>query len=271
MMDFLLQEPNALTERLWGLFDNLWPALLMLVFGWWLVKYIKNLVVKSLGKRMDESAALFLGQIIHALLLAMLFIAVLSQLGVNTTSLLAALGAMGLAVALALKDSLQNLASGFLLVALRPFKKGDYVEGAGTGGTVDKLTMLHTYLITPDNRRIMIPNSSLTDSNLVNYSSEPHRRMDIKVGVSYDDDIRKVKEILLGLADNDERSLKDPAPRVIITDFGDNSVNFSLRVWATIDDFWYLQWDLMEGVKLAFDEQGITIPFPQRDVHHYQH
>lgn len=271
MLDFLLHESNALTERLWGLFDNLWPALLLLIFGWWLVKHIKNLSVKSLSKKMDESAAQFLGQIFHVLLLAILFIAVLSQLGVNTTSLLAALGALGLAVGLALKDSIQNLASGFLLVALHPFNKGDYIEGAGTGGTVEKLTLLHTYLITPDNRRIMIPNSALTDGNLVNYSSEPHRRMDIQVGVSYDDDIRKVKKVLLDLVAADERALQDPAPRVIITEFGDNSVNFSLRVWATLDDFWYLQWDLMEAVKLAFDEQGITIPFPQRDLHHYQH
>jgi len=271
MLDFLMYESNAITERLWGLFDSLWPALLLLVFGWWLVKRIKGLVVNNLNRKMDESAAQFLGQILHALLLAILFIAVLSQLGVNTTSLLAALGALGLAVGLALKDSLQNLASGFLLVALHPFNKGDYIEGAGTGGTVEKLTLLHTYLMTPDNRRIMIPNSALTDGNLVNFSSEPHRRMDIQVGVSYDDDIRKVKEVLLGLAEADERALRDPAPRVIITDFGDNSVNFSLRVWATLDDFWYLQWDLMERVKLAFDEEGISIPFPQRDVHHYQH
>lgn len=271
MLDFLIYESNALTERLWGLFDSLWPAVLLLIFGWWLVKHLKNLTVKNLAKKMEASSAQFLGQIVHAVLLIILFIAVLSQLGVNTTSLLAALGALGLAVGLALKDSIQNLASGFLLVALHPFSKGDYVEGAGTGGTVEKLTLLHTYLITPDNKRIMIPNSALTDGNLVNYTSEPHRRMDILVGVSYDDDIRVVKQLLLRLAEEDERALKDPAPRVIITDFGDNSVNFSLRVWATIDDFWYLQWDLMEKVKLAFDEEGITIPFPQRDVHLYNH
>ena len=271
MLDVLIYESNALTERFWGLFDTLWPALLLFIFGWWLVKRLKTLTVKALGKKMEEASAQFLGQIVHAALLIILFIAVLSQLGVNTTSLLAALGALGLAVGLALKDSLQNLASGFLLVALHPFSKGNYIEGAGTGGTVEKLTLLHTYLITPDNKRIMIPNSALTDGNLTNYSAEPHRRMDILVGVSYDDDIRKVKEVLLGLAAADERALKDPGPRVIITDFGDNSVNFSLRVWATLDDFWYLQWDLMERVKLAFDEEGITIPFPQRDVHLYQH
>ncbi|WP_218563910.1 mechanosensitive ion channel family protein [Marinospirillum perlucidum] len=266
-----LMATEAVVDRLWGIFDNLWPALLLLVFGWWLVKQVRKLCVKALAKRMDESAAHFLGQIVHALLLIVLFIAVLSQLGVNTTSLLAALGAAGLAVGLALKDSLQNLASGFLLVALKPFKKGDYIEGAGTGGSVERMAMMHTYLKTPDNKVVMIPNSSLVGSNLVNYSTEPQRRMDIRVGISYDDDLRKAKQLLLDLVAADERALKDPEPRVIITDFGDNSVNLSLRVWATLDDFWFLQWDLMEEVKLSFDANGITIPFPQRDIHHYQH
>jgi small conductance mechanosensitive channel len=270
MLDFLLQS-NALTERIWGVIDQLWPALLLLVFGWWAVKLIKKLVVKTLKRKLDESAAQFLGQIVHALLLILLFIAVLSQMGVNTTSLLAALGAAGLAVGLALKDSMQNLASGFLLVAIKPFKKGDYIEGAGAGGSVEKMALLHTYLKTPDNRIIMIPNSSLVGSNLVNYSTEPQRRMDIRVGISYDDDLRKAKDLLLQLAAKDDRALQDPEPRVIIIDFGDNSVNLSLRVWASQDDFWFLQWDLMEEVKATFDAHGITIPFPQRDVHHYQH
>lgn len=270
-MEFLLHESNALTERLWGVIDNIWPALLLLLFGWIVVKYLKSLVIKLLVKKLDISAARFLGQIIHALLLVMLFIAVLSQMGVNTTSLLAALGALGLAVGLALKDSLQNLASGFLLVALRPFKAGDYIEGAGTGGSVEKLTLMHTYLKTPDNKVVMIPNSSLTDSNLVNYSAEPQRRLDLFVGVSYDDDIRKVKDLLLKLTQGDERVIRDPAPLVGILNFGDNSVDFTLRVWVKTEDFWALKWHLMEQIKLAFDEAEITIPFPQRDVHHYQH
>lgn len=271
MLDFLINESNALTQRFWAVFDNLWPALLLLIFGWWLVKKIKNLVVLGLSKKLDESAAQFLGQIAHALMLILLFIAVLSQMGVNTTSLLAALGAAGLAVGLALKDSLQNLASGFLLVAIKPFKKGDYIEGAGTAGNVEKMALMHTYLKAPDSRIIMIPNASLVGSNLTNYSTEPNRRMDIRVGVSYDEDVRDVKKVLLDLVAQDERALKDPAPRLIIVDFGDNSVNLSLRVWATQDDFWYLQWDLMEEVKATFDAKGIAIPFPQRDVHVYQH
>ncbi|SFX34035.1 mechanosensitive ion channel family protein [Marinospirillum alkaliphilum] len=270
-MDYLLHESNALTERLWGIFDNLWPALLLLVIGWMVVRYVKVLAVRGMSRKLDMTAAQFMGQILHAMLLAILFIAVLGQLGVNTTSLLAALGALGLAVGLALKDSIQNLASGILLVALHPFNKGDYIEGAGTAGSVEKLTLLHTYLKTPDNRRVMIPNSALTGANLVNYSSEPQRRLDILVGVSYDDDVRQVKALLLKLVSEDERALQDPAPLVAIMDFGDSSVDLSLRVWVKTEDFWGLRWDLMERIKLAFDEAGITIPYPQRDVHHYQH
>lgn len=270
-MDFLLHESNALTERLWGVIDHVWPAILLLAVGWLVVKYLKNLFTGLLAKKMDVSAARFLGQIIHALLLVILFIAVLSQLGVNTTSLLAALGALGLAVGLALKDSLQNLASGFLLVALHPFKTGDYIEGAGTAGSVERLTLMHTYLKTPDNKVVMIPNSSLTDSNLVNYSAKPQRRLDLFVGVSYEDDIRQVKELLLKLAHDDPRTIRDPEPLVAILDFGESSVDFTLRIWVKTEDFWALKWDLMERIKLAFDEAKITIPYPQRDVHHYQH
>lgn len=270
-MEFLLHESNALTQRVWGVIDNIWPAVVLLVIGWLVVKYLKNLTIGMLTKKMDVSAARFLGQITHALLLVMLFIAVLSQMGVNTTSLLAALGALGLAVGLALKDSLQNLASGFLLVALRPFKTGDYIEGAGTAGSVQRLTLMHTYLKTPDNKVVMIPNSFLTDSNLVNYSAEPHRRLDLFVGVSYEDDVRKVKDLLLKLASEDQRIIHDPEPLVAILDFGESSVDFTLRVWVKTEDFWALKWHLMEQIKLAFDEAEITIPYPQRDVHHYQH
>jgi small conductance mechanosensitive channel len=270
-MEFLLHESNALTQRAWGVIDNIWPALVLLIIGWLVIKYLKNLVIRSLTKKMDISAAQFLGQIAHALLVVMLFIAVLSQMGMNTTSLLAALGALGLAVGLALKDSLQNLASGFLLVALHPFKTGDYIEGAGTGGSVEKLTLMHTYLKTPDNKVVMIPNSSLTDSNLVNYSAEPQRRLDLFVGVSYEDDVRKVKALLLQLASEDERIIRDPAPLVAILDFGESSVDFTLRLWVKTEDFWALKWDMMERIKLAFDAAEITIPYPQRDVHHYQH
>ncbi|GLR62978.1 mechanosensitive ion channel family protein [Marinospirillum insulare] len=266
-MDFLISESGSLTPEAWLAINTLWPALAMLVGGWIAIGWLRKLMVKLLTKKMDSATAHFLDQIVRILLLIMLFMATLSQLGINTTSLLAALGAAGLAIGLALKDSLQNLASGFLLVALKPFKQGDYIEGAGTGGSVDRLTLSHTYLKTPDNKTVMIPNSSLIHSNLVNYSTESKRRLDLFVGVSYDDDVRKVKDLLLELANADERSIKDPAPLVAILNFGESSVDFTLRIWVNSADFWALKWDLMERIKISFDEQKITIPYPQRVFH----
>lgn len=266
-MDVLLDKINGLLPSIWIAINTLWPAVLMLIIGWLVIGWVRKLVVKILTHKMDDASAFFLGQITHALLLIILFISVLSELGVNTTSLLAALGAASLAVALALKDSLKNLASGFLLVALKPFKKGDYIEAAGTGGSVDRLTLSHTYLKTSDNKIVMIPNSSLIHTNLTNYSTESKRRLDLFVGVSYDDDVREVKKILLKLANDDERSLQTPAPLAAIINFGDSSVDFTLRIWVNSSDFWALKWHLMEQIKITFDEQKITIPYPQRVVH----
>lgn len=266
-MSFLQNDAGELMPAVWVLINTLWPAVVMLLLGWLTIGWVRKLVVKVLTRKMDVASAQFLGQITRAVLLIVLFIAVLSQLGMNTTSLLATLGAAGLAVGLALKDSLQNLASGFLLVALKPFKKGDYIEGAGTAGSVDRLTMSHTYLKTPDNKVVMIPNSSLIHSILINYSTEPRRRLDIFVGVSYDDDVRKVKDLLLKLASEDDRCLQDPAPLVALLNFGESSVDFTLRIWVNSADFWALKWHLMERIKITFDEQKITIPYPQRVIH----
>lgn len=266
-MDFLVNEAGDLLPEVWTVINTIWPAAIMLVVGWIVIGWVRKLMVKILVRKMDTASAFFLGQITRALLLTILFITTLSELGVNTTSLLAALGAASLAIGLALKDSLKNLASGFLLVALKPFKKGDYIEAAGTAGSVDRLTMSHTYLKTPDNKTVMIPNSSLIHSNLTNYSTESRRRLDIFVGVSYDDDVRKVKNILLKLANEDARSLQDPAPLVAILNFGESSVDFTLRVWVNSSDLWALKWHLMEQIKITFDEEKITIPYPQRVVH----
>lgn len=266
-MDFLLNESGELLPSLWSVINAIWPAVVLLIVGWLVIGWLRKLLVKILSRRMDIASSQFLGQISRALLLIILFIAVLSQLGMNTTSLLAALGAAGLAIGLALKDSLQNLASGFLLVALKPFKRGDFIEGAGTSGSVDRLTLSHTYLKTPDNKVVMIPNSSLIHSNLINYSKEPKRRLDIFVGVSYDDDVRKVKDLLLQLAKADGRCLTETAPLVAILNFGDSSVDFTLRVWVKSADFWALKWSLMERIKISFDEQEITFAYPQRVIH----
>lgn len=252
--------------------DKVWPALLLLILGLWLVKRVKNVLVKLLQKKnMDEAAASFIGQIAHSVLLVILFIAVLSEIGVDTTSLIAALGAAGLAVALALKGSMENLAAGILLVSQRPFKKGDYIEGAGVAGSVDHITMLNTRLKTPDNKLIVVPNASLINDNLTNYSANPTRRLDLIVGVSYSDDIRLVKETLKEIIAAEPRGKTDPEPLVAVSELADSSVNFTVRVWVDAAEYWPIKFDLTEKIKLTFDEKGISIPFPQRDVHLYQH
>ena len=252
--------------------DKIWPALLLLVVGLWITKRIRHLIIGLLQKKnMDEAAANFIGQIAHSVLLIILFISVLSEIGVDTTSLIAALGAAGLAVGLALKGSMENLAAGILLVSPRPFKKGDFVEGAGVSGSVDKITMLNTRLKTPDNKLIVIPNASLVNGNLTNFSANPTRRLDLIVGVSYGDDIRQVKQVLQDIIAAEPRGKKDPEPLVAVSDLADSSVNFTVRVWVDAADYWPVKWDLTEKIKVTFDEQGISIPFPQRDVHLYQH
>jgi len=252
--------------------DKIWPALLLLVIGLWLVKRVKHVLIRLLQKKnMDEAAANFIGQIAHSVLLVIVFISVLSEIGVDTTSLIAALGAAGLAVGLALKGSMENLAAGILLVSQRPFKKGDFVEGSGVSGSVDKITMLNTRLKTPDNKMIVVPNASLVNGNLTNYSANPTRRLDLVVGVSYDDDIRLVKEVLKEIIAAEPRGKKDPESLVAVSELGDSSVNFTVRVWVDAADYWPTKFDLTEKIKLTFDEKGISIPFPQRDVHLYQH
>ncbi|WP_417595194.1 mechanosensitive ion channel family protein [Oceanospirillum sp.] len=271
-MDLTNAQLNDWTDIALQWAGMIWPALLLLVIGLWVTKRVRNLLVSLLKrKNMDEAAASFIGQIAHAVLLIILFISVLSELGVDTTSLIAALGAAGLAVGLALKGSMENLAAGILLVSQRPFKKGDFVEGAGVSGSVDRIAMLNTRLITPDNKLIVVPNASLVNGNLTNYSAQPTRRLDLLVGVGYDDDIRLVKETLNEIIAVEPRGMKDPEPMVAVSELADSSVNFTVRVWVDSADYWPTKFDLTEKIKLTFDEKGISIPFPQRDVHLYKH
>ncbi|WP_246116400.1 mechanosensitive ion channel family protein [Cobetia crustatorum] len=251
---------------LWG--GTLLSALVVLVCGMWVAKRLTQWVTSLLQRKsMDEAAAGFVGQIAYAILVVMVLLTALDQVGVDTTSMIAALGAAGLAIGLALQSSLSNLASGFLLITLRPFKKGDYVEAAGTSGSVDQITMLQTRLVTPDNRKVTVPNSSVMSNTITNYSALPTRRLDLVVGVSYDDDIRKVKAVLEELVEGDERIMKEPSHLIAVAELADSSVNFNFRMWCNASDYWALKWDMNERIKLAFDERGISIPYPQRDVH----
>ncbi len=252
--------------------DMIWPALLLLVVGLWVVKRIVR-VLESLLRRknMDEAATHFIGQIAHTVLTVLLVVTVLGQLGVDTTSLLAVLGAAGLAVGLALKGSLENLAAGILLVSQRPFKKGDFIDGSGVSGSVEKITMLNTRLKTPDNKVVVIPNASLINDNLTNFSANPTRRLDLTVGIGYGDDLLKAKKVLQQLVAEEERGLKEPESLVAVSALADSSVNFTVRIWVKSEDYWPTYFDMTEKVKLKLDEEGISIPFPQRDVHIYQH
>lgn len=273
-MEFLNAIPMD-TSRLfeiglqWG--GTLLSALAVLVFGMWVAKRLTRWATSLLHRKsMDEAAAGFVGQIAYAILVVMVLLTALDQLGVDTTSMIAALGAAGLAIGLALQSSLSNLASGFLLVTLRPFKKGDYVEAAGTSGSVDQITMLQTRLVTPDNRKVTVPNSSVMSNTITNYSALPTRRLDLVVGVSYDDDIRQVKAVLEELVAGDERIMKEPSYLIAVAELADSSVNFNFRMWCQASDYWALKWDMTERIKLTFDERGISIPYPQRDVHFHQ-
>lgn len=273
-MDFLNAIPME-TDQLfelalwWG--GTLLSALAVLVFGMWVAKRLTRWVTSLLQRKsMDEAAAGFVGQIAYAILVVMVLLTALDQVGVDTTSMIAALGAAGLAIGLALQSSLSNLASGFLLVTLRPFKKGDYIEAAGTSGSVDQITMLQTRLVTPDNRKVTVPNSSVMSQTITNYSALPTRRLDLVVGVSYDDDIRQVKAVLEELVNSDERIMKEPSYLIAVAELADSSVNFNFRMWCQASDYWALKWDMTERIKLTFDERVISIPYPQRDVHIHQ-
>jgi small conductance mechanosensitive channel len=243
-------------------------AIIVFIVGRWVAKIITNLIRKALTRaKMDVILVNFVTSIINALLLLFVIIAALNQLGVNTTSLIALLGAAGLAIGLALQGSLQNFASGVMLIVFRPFKNGDFIEAAGTSGVVEHISIFTTVMRTPDNREIIIPNGSIYSGTITNYSARSTRRVDMVFGIGYGDDIKKAKEVLNKLIESDERILKDPAPQVAVGELGDSSVNFIVRPWVNSADYWPVKLDFTENVKLAFDENDISIPFPQMDVH----
>jgi small conductance mechanosensitive channel len=244
---------------------------LILVVGTWIARLIKRAVSKVMHKRgLDPIIIGFVTNFLYIGLLVFVVLAALERVGVRTTSFVAVIGAAGLAIGLALQGSLANFAAGFLMVIYRPFKKGDYVEAAGTAGIVDEIQVFTTILKTPDHRRVIVPNSKVMGDNITNYSALDTRRLDLTFGVGYSDDIKKVKAVLMQIAQSDERVLKDPAPQVLLDELADSSVNFIMRVWVKSADYWGFRFDTMENVKLAFDREGISIPFPQRDVHVFQ-
>jgi small conductance mechanosensitive channel len=266
---------NQLTQQLvevvstYGL--RIVAAIVILIVG----RIVANSVAGASRKAMrrgeiDENLIGFIASLVRFGILAFTVIAVLSKLGVQTTSFVAVLGAAGLAVGLALQGSLGNFASGVLLLLFRPIKKGDFVEAAGTSGTVNEISVFTTILMTPDNKKVIVPNSQVTGSVIVNYSATGTRRVDIVAGIGYGDDIAKAKEVLRRIVNSHSAVLQDPAPVIELHELGDSSVNFVVRPWVNSADYWRVYWDITEAIKLEFDKEGISIPFPQRDVHLFQ-
>jgi small conductance mechanosensitive channel len=247
-------------------------ALVILVVGRWVVKFIRNLIKKVMNRQqVDPTITEFVGNLSYYALLTFIVLAALSQLGVQTTSFIAVIGAAGLAVGLALQGSLSNFAAGFLLIIFRPFKVGDFIEAAGTAGTVEAIQIFTTQLLTPDNKTVIIPNAGLTAGNIVNWSSKGTRRVDMTFGIGYGDDIDKARRIITEVIEADPRVLKDPAPTVAVSELADSSVNLVARPWGKVSDYWDIYFDTTEAVKKGFDAEGVSIPFPQRDVHVYEH
>jgi small conductance mechanosensitive channel len=246
-------------------------ALLILIVGRLVTSLLTRFVKRLLQRaKVDDTLANFLATLTKVALLLFVVIAALNTLGVQTASLIAIIGAAGLAVGFALQGSLANFASGIMLIMFRPLRKGDLVEAAGALGVIREVHIFNTTLITLDNKNVTIPNAKITGDNIVNYSAEGIRRVDMVFGISYGDDVRKAKHILEQLVSSDERVLKDPAPKVAVSELGDSSVDFVVRPWVKVEHYWDVYFDLTEKVKLTFDESGVTIPFPQRDVHLFQ-
>ena len=241
-------------------------AIITLLVGLWLINRFVKVLDNRLGKK-DPTLNKFLCGLFSAVVKIMLLISVASMVGIETTSFIAVIGAAGLAIGLALQGSLANFAGGVLLLIFKPFKVGDTIEAQGFMGAVVEIQILYTVVDTFDNRRIVIPNGSLSNATLVNVSIYDKRRCDMTFGISYNDDIDTAKAILKRLFEEDERSLTDPAPRICVASLGDNSVNLMFRAWVATGDLWPYYWDMQEKVKKAFDKEGISIPFPQRDVH----
>ena len=250
----------------WGI--NIVMALLVFVIGRMVIKVIVNVFGKLMARaKYDAMLVNFLKSIISATLLLFVIVASLDRLGVDTTSLVAILGAAGLAIGLSLQGSLQNFASGVMLLVFRPFKAGDYIEAAGTAGVVKDITIFTTVLNSPDNQQIIVPNGAIYSGNIVNYSAMATRRVDMVFGIGYDSDLLKAKNLLQDMLKNDERILAEPEPVVAVAELADSSVNLVVRPWVNSADYWAVKFAFTEAVKLRFDQEGIGIPFPQMDVH----
>ena len=243
-------------------------ALLIFFIGKWLAHKITFLVKKLMEKsKLDQMLVEFSESIVYFVILVGVILAALNTLGVQTTSFIAIFGAVGIAVGLALQGSLANVGAAVLIMFFRPFKIGDTIEAGGAMGTVEDINLFSTIISPIDNRTIIVPNSKIIGSNIINYSNKKQRRIDHTIGISYNDDLKRAKEVLIELLANEPRVLNDPAVFVGVSELAENSVNFTVRAWVKTEDYWDVYFLLLEQIKITFDEKGITIPFPQMDVH----
>jgi small conductance mechanosensitive channel len=250
----------------WGI--NIVMSLAIFVIGKFVVGMLVNFSRKLMSKaKVDTILINFIASIVKTLLLLFVIIAALNQLGVNTTSMIALIGAAGLAIGLALQGTLQNLASGVMLIIFRPFSDGDFIEAAGISGVVEQIGIFSITMRTGDNREIIIPNGAIYGGTITNNSRRATRRVDMVFGIGYDDDLLKAKELLGRILSEDDRILADPEPLVAVGELADSSVNFNVRPWCKTSDYWGVYYDTHEKVKLLFDAEGISIPYPQMDVH----
>lgn len=245
-------------------------AVIILIVGWiisgFVFRTIRGAALRS--ERIDDTIGIFLAGAARYGVLVFTVVAVLARFGVQTASIIAVLGALGIAVGLALQGTLSNVAAGLMILFLRPFKIGDYIEAGSTGGTVTGVSLFTTEMNTPDNVRTVVPNGQIIGGIIKNYSTNPTRRLDIVVGIAYEDDIDKAFAVMKAIVDADNRILNDPEPQYLVSELADSSVNITARFWCGAGDYWPIKFELTKAFKEAFDKNGITIPFPQRDVHY---
>ena len=268
-MENLFSENSELISQYivpWGI--KVVAAILIYIIGRWVAKLVVKSVVKLMERsNVDESLRQFVGNIIAAVLTVFIIIAAIEQLGIDTTSIMAIFAAAGLAVGLALKDSLSNFSAGVMLIIFKPFKLGDLVNAGGSTGVVEGIQIFNTIMRTGDNQEIIVPNSHIYGGSIVNMSARDTRRVDLVIGIGYEDNIRKAKQLIEDIVANNSLTLLDPAPTIMVLELGESSIDIAVRPWVKTGDYWGVRADLLQTIKETFDEQGISIPYPQRDVH----
>ena len=263
---------NQLSDLLSSFGISLFIALSILIIGRQVIKILIKVISTALERsNTEDTVRIFVTNLLNTLLMIVVFIAAINQLGIQTTSIIAVLGAAGLAIGLALQGSLSNFAAGILIVIYRPYKVGDYIQADNHLGTVDDIQIFSTVLKTPDNKLVIVPNGSIMNGSIVNFSNQDKRRVDIIASCSYEDDIDKVKSVLADILSKDDRILNEPKPRIAVSELADSSVNFIVRPWVKNSDYIDVYYSLLEEIKKRFDQEGIAIPYPQTDVHIHNH